>query len=64
MSIWFLIVVTCLSPSDVTTCHNIGSPIMTFETRQECRVVIKESIRMAILAGKTVAYACEQGLAL
>ena len=64
MNIWFLIVVSCLSPHDLNTCHNIGSPIMAFENRQDCRMVIMESMRLAILAGKIVGYACEQGFAL
>jgi len=64
MSIWFLIVVSCLSPDDVTTCHNIGSPIMTFESPRECRIVVMESMRLAIQAGKAVGYACEAGFAL
>ena len=64
MTVWFLIVVSCLSYGDPATCHNAGPPIMTFQSHQECRAVVLESLRLAAEARKTVAYACEEGLAV
>ena len=64
MTIWFLIVVSCLSPNDAATCHNDGPPIMTFETHHACRTVVLQALRLAAEARKTVAYACEEGLAI
>jgi hypothetical protein len=64
MTVWFLIVVSCVSYGDPATCHNAGPPIMTFASGHECRAVVVESMRMAAQARKTVAYACEKGLAM
>ena len=64
MTVWFLIVVSCLSYGDPATCHSDGPPIMTFESRHECRAVVMESLRLAAEARKTVAYACEEGFAM
>jgi hypothetical protein len=63
MTIWFLVVVSCLSPGNLTTCHNDGHPIMTFESRDQCRAVVMESLRLAVQARKSVSYACERGFA-
>ena len=64
MTIWFLVVMSCLSPGDLTTCHNVGSPIMTFYTRNECRAVVMEALHRAALAHKDVGYSCERGVAI
>ena len=64
MTIWFLVVLSCLSPDNRTTCHNAGPPIMTFVQRDECRAVVMTSLRLAAHARKRVGYACERGFAL
>lgn len=64
MTVWFLIVVSCLSYDDPATCHDAGPPIMTFQSHQECKVIVLESLRLAQQERKTVAYACEEGLAI
>jgi hypothetical protein len=64
MTIWFLMVLSCLSPDNQTTCHNAGPPIMTFVQHDECRAVVLTSLRLAALARKRVGYACERGFAL
>jgi len=64
VTIWFLVVLTCQSPGITMSCHNDGPPIMTFVQHDACRAVVMESLRLAAQARKTVAYACEAGLAL
>ena len=64
MTIWFLIVMSCASPSDPATCRHDSGPIMTFDSGMACRAVVMEAMRRAAEAGKEVAYACEQGVAM
>jgi hypothetical protein len=64
MTIWFLVVLSCLSPDNQTTCHDAGPPIMTFVQRDQCRAVVMASLRFAAQARKRVGYACERGFAL
>ena len=64
MTIWFLMVLSCQSPDHAMACRNDGPPVMTFVQRDECRAVVRESLRLAGLERKRVGYACERGFAL
>ena len=64
MTIWFLIVLSCQSPSDLATCHSGGPPVMTFMQPEDCQTVVLESLRLADRAHLSVAYACELGFSV